>query len=304
MGAKEDVDKTVGNIEKTLKEEGSGKAYEALQKEFQEYAQGGNRSQEDVANYWNGVNEKLKASGSLSTLSLEYAKNNPLIADSYGTITNQTLEQQRVHNERAIGRSDYTRNTKDYASERFDLMFQNELSDQFKNKKGIADDGRIHAYEVTDRLNSLDSDRKSQNEREGRRGALSELITVREGKTQSDLFTVLDTAKDGGKGDGRISDSDISAYLKDAEKALAELKKFKGDDAQLPATYDPNNPLGTKFNQKWVDTVKHLQSQYETHRQEGDWNPFTDELITRESLAKSLGYRDAADMTAQNTKKA
>jgi hypothetical protein len=303
MGANEDVDKTVGNIEKTLREEGSGKAYEALQKEFQEYAQGGNRSQEDVANYWNGVNEKLKASGSLSTLSLEYAKNNPLIADANGTITNQTLEQQRIHNERAIGRSDYTRNTKDYASERFDLMFQNELSDQFKNKTGIADDGRIHAYEVTDRLNSLDSDRRNQNEKEGRRGAVSELITVREGQTQSDLFKVLDTSKNGGNGDGRISTGDLDAYVANAARALEDLKRYN-PNGELPEAFDPKNPLGTMYNKKWLETVKHLQSNYGTHREEGDWNPFTDELITQASLAKSLGYKDAADMTAQNTKKA
>jgi hypothetical protein len=305
MGANEDVDKTVGTVEKTLKEEGSAKAYEALQKDFQDYAQGGNRSAADIQAYWNGVNEKLKESGTLGTLSLEYAKSNPLIQESSsmqgGTITAQSVERQRIHNERAVGKSDYRENTKDYASERFDLMFQNELRDQFRNKQGIANDGYIHAYEINERLSSLDHDRTEQNEKEGRRSQLASLISVREGREQSDLFTQLDTAKDGGKGDGRISKDDLDAYTKGADRALQELRNLSGENAQLPDKFDPNNPLGTRYNKEWLDTVKHLQEQYDTHREEGDWNPFTNELITRESLAKSLGYKDAATMNAENT---
>jgi hypothetical protein len=178
----------------------------------------------------------------------------------------------------------------------YKAMMEKEVIDAFshseKGDKGYEWLHRTSGYAgwstIENHLNDVEKSRKEQVGKEALR--TPELMTALQspdGKSQGDFWKQLADK------DGKITPDKLDDYIKQSKAQQT-----------LPDQFNPQDADHTKYNQQWLKAAEQLKSHTEQLRN-GDsvfLGMGNQNNIDQESLAKGLGYRDAAQMLGENKK--
>lgn len=292
MSTSDDAAKTVKDVVTTNHDKGAHDAGTKLHDDFVKYSQ--DHTADETRQYWDAVSKQLKDNGLLTTLAFDYAKDTKEIKNSGGVVTRDNTERELQHNKDMVRVGGD--NVKGSAENQYRAMMQTELLDAFdksgKGEKGYEWMHKAKSYlgtsTITEHLNAVENDRKTQVGKEQlRTPELMGALKSPDGKEPGDFWKTV-----AGQ-DGKVSQDELDNYIKTAKAQQV-----------LPDKFDPANGDKTKYNAEWLKAAEQMKAQTEKLRNGDNTGLFgwggSANNIDQESLAKGLGFKDAATMLGEN----
>lgn len=293
MTTSDDAAKTVKEVVTTNHDKGAHDAGTKLHDDFVTYSQ--KHSADETRAYWDQVNQQMDK-GLLTTLAFDWAKGNKEVSNMGGVVNRGDTQKELKHNQDTVAVAGD--NVQGSAEFKFKAMMEKELIDAFDHsKKGdkgyewMSRDGSYVSSGVIGRhLDSIERDRKDQVGKEAlRTPELMKALQSPDGKSPSEFWKSLADK------DGHVTQEKLDDYIKQAKGVQT-----------LPDKFNPQDQEHTKYNAEWLKAAEQLKSNTEK-LQNGDlgsgflWLGHSGH-IDQESLAKGLGYKDAATMLGENKK--